>query len=305
VIDFHINSADNANYSAPRREPEASPGRLSRLATTTAIHRQRRVWSRRVASWDHHAPAGLEKVTSAVLACVTVRPGDQVVDLGCGTGQLSIPLAERGASVLAVDVSAQMIERLERKAMQRSLTDLEGLALPIESLALPAQSVDLIVTSYALHHLRDADKARLVAAAYQWLRPGGRLVVADMMFGRGGTSQDRAIIRSKVRALARKGAGGWWRIAKNAYRYLARVQERPVSLSTWQKMLAEAGFTGIAAQSIVAEASLVSGERELCRMPRKQVSAVGIDACRELSGKKQVAFGVELRNVRQRAPVDK
>ena len=57
----------------------------------------------------------------------------------------------------------------------------------------------------------------------QWLRPGGRLIVADMMFGRGGTSEDRAIIRSKVCALARKGIGGWWRIAKNSYRYLVRV----------------------------------------------------------------------------------
>jgi ubiquinone/menaquinone biosynthesis C-methylase UbiE len=238
-----------------------SSGGLGRLATKTTIRRQRRFWSTRVNTWDHHTPAGLEKVTAAMLAAVHVQPGDQVIDLGCGTGQLSLPLAERGARVLAIDVSAEMVRRLRDNALGRSLTGLEVLATPIENLSLPAQSVDLVVTSYALHHLRDADKDRLVAAAYHWLRPGGRLLIADMMFGRGGTSQDRAIIKSKVRALAKKGAGGWWRIAKNSGRYLLRVQERPVSVSAWTTMLDSAGFAGITAQPIVAEAALVSGHR--------------------------------------------
>lgn len=196
-----------------------------------------------------------------MLAAANVQPGDRVIDLGCGTGQLSLPLAERGARVLAIDVSAEMARRLHDNALGRSLAGLDVLATPIENLSLPAQSVDLIVTSYALHHLRDADKDRLVAAAYHWLRPGGRLIIADMMFGRGGTSQDRAIIKSKVRALAKKGIGGWWRIAKNSGRYLLRVQERPVSMSAWTAMLGRAGFAGITGQSIVAEAGLVSGHR--------------------------------------------
>lgn len=234
---------------------------LARLATTSTIRRQRRVWSRRVNSWDHHTPSGLEKVTAAVLAAAIVRPGDHVVDLGCGTGQLSLPLAERGAHVLAVDISSQMIARMQGKARERSLPGIEGIAMPIENLSLPARSVDLVVTSYALHHLRDLDKSRVVSAAYGWLRPGGTLIVADMMFGRGGTRQDRAIIKSKVKALARKGIGGWWRIAKNAYRYLVRVQERPVSMAAWTEMFAQAGFDAITAASAVAEAGLVAGRR--------------------------------------------
>ena len=231
------------------------------MATSSTIRRQRRIWSRRVNSWDHHTPSGLEKVTAAVLAAASPRPGDQVVDLGCGTGQLSLPLAERGARVLAVDVSAAMVRRLEANARERAIGNVEGLDIPIENLSLPAGSVDLVVTSYALHHLRDADKSRVVSAAYQWLRPGGTLLVADMMFGRGGTSQDRAIIKSKVSALAKKGIGGWWRIAKNSYRYLVRVQERPVSVTAWTDMFASAGFTSVTATSVVAEAALVSGRR--------------------------------------------
>lgn len=253
--------ADNSTPIPGQSARTDSGGLLSRLATSTSVRRQRQVWSRRASTWDHHTPAGLEKVIAAVLAAAAVSPGDKVVDLGCGTGHLSLPLAERGARVLAVDVSPAMVQRLGFKARERSVVGLECLTAPMERLSLAAGSVDLIVSCYALHHLRDADKDRLVATAYHWLRPGGTLLVADMMFGRGGTSRDRAIIRSKVRALAKKGIGGWWRIAKNGYRYLARVQERPVSISAWTAMFSSAGFTGITASSIVAEAGMVSGQR--------------------------------------------
>jgi ubiquinone/menaquinone biosynthesis C-methylase UbiE len=262
----HDDRAAGVDYALPpvphQSEPQqAAPGSLARLATSSTIRRQRRVWSRRVNSWDHHQPSGLEKVTAAVLAAAAPRPGDRVVDLGCGTGQLSLPLAELGARVLAVDISQEMIARLLGNARDRRLESVEGIAVPIEDLSLPAGSVDLVVTSYALHHLRDADKSRVVSAAYNWLRPGGTLLVADMMFGRGGTRQDRAIIKSKVSALARKGIGGWWRIAKNAYRYLLRVQERPISTAAWTQTFAQAGFTAITTSSVVAEAGLVTGRR--------------------------------------------
>ena len=61
--------------------------------------------------------------------------------------------------------------------------------------------------------------------------------------------------------LARKGPGGWWRIAKNTARYLLRVQERPVSLARWTGMLTAAGFAEVTAAMIRAEAGLVTGRR--------------------------------------------
>jgi SAM-dependent methyltransferase len=200
-------------------------------------------------------------VTAAVLAAANPQPGDLVVDLGCRSGQLSIPLAGQGALVLAFDGNLGLIEQLREQARELAVPDIEALPIPLTRVCLPDASVDLVVTSYALHHLRNSDKDRLVTAAYQWLRPGGTLIVADMMFGRGRTSADRAIIRSKVRVLARRGIGGWWRIAKNAYRFLLRIRERPVSIGTWTAMLGRAGFTGITAASVINEAGLVSGRR--------------------------------------------
>ncbi len=246
--------------NGPGYSDEPGRQRLARYATAHAVRRQRRVWSGRVASWDQHSSAGLTAVTAAVLNAAHVGPGAQVVDLGCGTGQLSLPLAQQGAEVLAVDVSSAMVRRLQSESRQCAVS-LEAVVLPVEELVLPAGSADLVVSSYALHHLRDADKARLVSAASGWLRPGGRLIIADMMLGRGGSRRDRAIIRSKVGALARKGPGGWWRIAKNVARYLLRVQERPVSMDAWTAMLTRSGFTEVSATAIVAEAGLVTGRR--------------------------------------------
>jgi 2-polyprenyl-3-methyl-5-hydroxy-6-metoxy-1,4-benzoquinol methylase len=256
--------------SGPAGDGEHDGRLLARFATQNAVRRQRRVWSGRVASWDQHGSAGLTAVTTAVLTAAgtgvltaaATGPGPaQVVDLGCGTGQLSLPLARAGARVLAVDVSPAMIRRLEAEARRAGAANLDGVALPIEELELPPGSVDLVVSSYALHHLRDADKSRLVGAAWTWLRPGGQLIVADMMFGRGASGRDRAIIRSKVAVLARRGPGGWWRIAKNAARYLVRVQERPVSMEAWTAMFTRGGFTEVTASVIVAEAGLVTGRR--------------------------------------------
>jgi SAM-dependent methyltransferase len=235
--------------------------RLALLATQRSTSRQRRVWSGRVGSWDHHGSAALGTVTSAVVGAAAPQLGDAVLDLGCGTGQISIPLAMQGARVLAVDVSPAMARHLRDEARRRGLPSLTVIALPVEELDLPPASLDLAVSSYALHHLRDADKAKLVAAAYCWLRPGGRIVIADMMFGRGGSARDRAIIRAKLRVLARKGPGGWWRIVKNAARYQLRVQERPISMPAWTGLLASAGFTDIRSSSIVAEAGLITAHR--------------------------------------------
>ena len=121
------------------------------------------------------------------------------------------------------------------------------------------RSIDLVVSNYALHHLRDADKAQVVRQVFSWLRPGGRFVLGDMMFGRGVEKRDREIIVSKLALLVRKGPGGWWRIAKNGGRYVFRTQERPVSMATWVAMFEEAGFEKVRAVPVVNEAAVVFG----------------------------------------------
>lgn len=226
-----------------------------------AIRLQRAVWTHRADGWDHANVPGLEKVVQCVLEEAGPLEGAMVVDLGCGSGQLTLPLARRAAGVIAVDVSQAMVTNLLIRASEEGASNVEARVGAIETLQLEPASVDLVVSNYALHHLRDPDKAEVVARAARWLRPGGRIVVGDMMLGRGGDSRDRAILATKVAALARRGPGGWWRLAKNGFRFVFRVQERPVSIGAWEAMMRRAGMEAVGSRRVVAEAAVVWGTR--------------------------------------------
>jgi ubiquinone/menaquinone biosynthesis C-methylase UbiE len=151
-----------------------------------------------------------------------------------------------------------MIDLLREKAQATQRDNLQLMVGSIESLDLDADSMDLVVTNYALHHLRDADKKAVLARAFDWLRPGGQLVIGDMMFGRGSSPRDRKVIATKVRDMARKGPAGWWRILKNVWRFSLRTSEKPISADGWETLVAEAGFDQIHIRLVVQEACVLS-----------------------------------------------
>ena len=223
-----------------------------------------RQWDKRVEQWHSHvtSAAAFEKVLAGLLDMAVPRPSDACVDLGAGTGFVTTALAPKVSSVLAVDISAAMTRSLAEHAAEASLANVSTEVADLSGFDLVPASTDLIVSSYALHHLVDADKRALVARSLSWLRPGGRLVIADMMFGRGGSQRDRQILHQKVVALAAKGPGGWWRIAKNLARYgLGVGQEHPATPEFWQAALRDAGFTDVVFEPVVAEAGIVRGVR--------------------------------------------
>ncbi len=223
-----------------------------------------RIWDKRVSGWHTHvtSSSGFDQVRDRLLAISSPGPADGCVDLGAGTGFVALALAPLTASVLAVDISPAMAQSLAAHAAQAGLHNVKTEVADLQTFRLPPASVDLVVSSYALHHLRDADKRALVAEAARWLRPGGRIVVADMMFGRGSTRRDREILRGKMATFAAKGPAGWWRIAKNLTRYgLGVGHEHPAAPQFWQLALRDAGLTDVRFEQVVAEAGIVSGTR--------------------------------------------
>ncbi len=239
--------------------PAGATSWWARVGTSISIRTQRRMWGERAETWDRHNDVGMADVAATAMDACDLRPGMDCVDLGCGTGRLALMLGEAGANVIGVDVSPSMIKQMEVLAEEKGIHTVRGMVSPVERLDLPEGSVDLIVTNYALHHLRDADKEKVVTAALGWLRPGGQLVVADMMLGRGASRRDREIIAGKVRVMAKKGLPGYWRIAKNAGRYLIRVHERPITPEAWMKLFEQAGFGEVDSTMVVNEAAVVTG----------------------------------------------
>jgi SAM-dependent methyltransferase len=252
-----VHAADHAGLPLISRS-----GRLSPLQAL-AVARERLLWNRRAQTWDEAGSAGLTKIVAAVLeACrATVPIGAVAVDLGAGSGQVTIPLADCYSRVLAVDVSARLLDVLATKAVAQGVANIQRLTHPIETLNLSPASVDLVVSNYALHHLRDVDKERLLRSCYTWLRPGGRIVVGDMMFGRGVSASDRAIIASKIGTLLGLGPGGWWRLLKNAVRFSLRLGEKPLPPHKWEALAVGAGFHRVTVTQIFSEAHLLTATK--------------------------------------------
>ncbi len=234
-------------------ESDSSPGSIR-------TQHQEKTWSKRAASWDHSSMPGLEKIAAAVLDYAAPVEGCDVVDLGCGSGQLTLDLARQAKSVLAVDFSAEMLELLGQRAAKAGLGNISTRRCTLQALDLPPASLDLIVTNYALHHLRHPEKAALLHQAARWLRPGGRIVIGDMMFGLTARDEGRQIIAGKIRAIAKRGPAGWWRIAKNAWKMLVAREECPAPVPVWEDMLRKAGFSGLRSERIVAEAAVVAAQ---------------------------------------------
>ncbi len=260
------------------RRPISATSTKPSLAQAVAVHRETLLWSGRAESWETEGSVGLTKVVDEIVSICRQRHADTAIDLGCGSGQVTIPLADSCSRILAVDVSAPAIEILEAKAREAGVRNIQVLTHPIETLELDPGSVDLVVSNYALHHLRDADKAQLLCRAMRWLAPGGRLVIGDMMFGRGAASADRAIIRAKVGGLAKRGPGGWWRILKNAWRFALRIGERPLPASSWEAMVRDAGFEHVHCRRVVAEACVLSAVKPAARQAASVAETVSAGA---------------------------
>lgn len=128
----------------------------------------------RADSWDENGCSGESRVQGAVLSLVDLRPGDTVLDLGCGTGVM-IPfyLAAQAGKIVAVDVSEKMVERAREKFGNEPSVELRASdALSLDE----GERFDAAVIYNAYPHF--PDKLALVEKVYRMLKPSGRFVVA-------------------------------------------------------------------------------------------------------------------------------
>jgi demethylmenaquinone methyltransferase/2-methoxy-6-polyprenyl-1,4-benzoquinol methylase/phosphoethanolamine N-methyltransferase len=119
------------------------------------------------------------------LDIASLRPGERVLDVGCGTGDLALAAAKRvglQGAVCGIDASPEMIDVASRKA--RSIAGSVGLAQfkvePVEALSFPDESFDVVLSSLMMHHLPGDLKRRALAEIRRVLRSGGRLVIVDL-----------------------------------------------------------------------------------------------------------------------------
>jgi len=109
-----------------------------------------------------------------------LRPGEVVIDLGCGGGIDTILAAYAvgpAGKAIGLDLLPEMLEVASRHAAEAGVANVEWLQGEMEAIPLPDESVDVVVSNGAIN--LSPRKSRVFAEIYRILRPGGRFAAAD------------------------------------------------------------------------------------------------------------------------------
>ena len=149
-------------------------------------------------TWDPEAygknGAFVHGLAGGVLEWLAAQPGETILDLGCGDGQLTARIAAIGANVVGLDASPQMAAAARARGIKVDIGN-------AESLPYAERTFDAVFSNAALHWVHGQDA--MMAEARRVLKPGGRFV-AEM----GGQGNIAAIRVALISVLARHGFDG-------------------------------------------------------------------------------------------------
>jgi trans-aconitate methyltransferase len=186
--------------------------------------------------------------------------GERILDLGCGTGDLSHTIAAAGAQVIGIDNSAEMIREARQKYPSVTFEQMDGADFHF------AQPFDAVFSNAALHWM--LEKEKVVACIRRALRPGGRLVAE--MGGKGNVLRIRESLRKVLLAngyTRQAGTRLWYFPSLGEYATLlekegfrvtyavhfdreTQLADQQNGIADWLEMFARLYFTGIPAEQV-------------------------------------------------------
>jgi demethylmenaquinone methyltransferase/2-methoxy-6-polyprenyl-1,4-benzoquinol methylase len=179
-------------------------------------------------------------------ARVKARPGEQILDMAGGTGDVAFRLARCGAHVTVADINADMLAVGKERARLRGLTGLEWRIENAEALTLPGASFDAYTIVFGIRNVTDIPAA--LREAHRVLNRGGRFYCMEF------SSSDWPGFSDLYEAYASKVIPKLGKAVaddEESYRYLVESIRRFPPPQAFRQMISEAGFVRAAAEPML------------------------------------------------------
>jgi ubiquinone/menaquinone biosynthesis C-methylase UbiE len=192
-----------------------------------------------------------QKLLNLVVRLSGVKRNNQVLDIGCGTGLLSLKfLNKTDCTITAIDSSAAMLEIFQEKIEKCNLTEkIHYLQQSAEDMDFEPGRFDIIAATVALHHVKD--KKPVIKKIHDYLKDGGRFVIGEIDLDTTGKLDDpKRLVRildylDKELLLAMKDGGipAFERMYDNGKKHILNDGEYCIGSGQWSKLCKNAGFS--------------------------------------------------------------